>query len=157
MIRFYTCIQNSVSSIELKELLVDIVGDMGRIHMRFLRNKNNYRTFIENIYYARWAKGEIDLVHLSGASQKPYMATEVKWTDRPARDRKMLRHLQAFHDRHPGLKSCQVTTRTITEENEMENGLVVNMLPTSFEVYRVGRMLTELRDVMADFEVVEEE
>ena len=52
MIRFYTCIQNSVSSIELKELLVDIVGDMGRIHMRFLRNKNNYRTFIENIYYA---------------------------------------------------------------------------------------------------------
>jgi len=109
----------------------------------------------ERIYYARWATGEIDLVHLQGASQKPLNATEVKWTDRPARDRKMLRHLQAFHDRHPSLKGCQVTTRTVYDQIKMENGLTVRMLPTSMEVYEVGKMLTELRGDKAEMDLGE--
>jgi hypothetical protein len=38
---------------------------------------------IDQIYYARWANGEIDMVFLEQASQKPLWATEVKWSDRP--------------------------------------------------------------------------
>lgn len=99
----------------------------------------------EHMYYARWTEGEIDLVHLYSNTQKPYLITEVKWTDRPAHDRKMLRHLQTFYDRHSGLKGCQVTTRTLYGQVEMDNGLVVKMIPTSMEVYEVGKMMTELK------------
>jgi predicted AAA+ superfamily ATPase len=100
---------------------------------------------MDRIYYARWATGEIDLVRLYGSTQKPMLATEVKWTDRPAKDKRMLRHLNYFHKKHPGLRGFQVTTRTFTGEVKLSEDLTIQLRPTSVEVYEVGKMLTELK------------
>ncbi|MCC5847694.1 MAG: ATP-binding protein [Verrucomicrobia bacterium] len=100
---------------------------------------------MDRIYYARWDSGEIDLVHLSGRTQKPLLATEVKWSDRPAKDKRALRHLKVFRDKHPSLKDCQVTTRTVSAEVKLSETLTVRMRPTSIVIYEVGKLLLELK------------
>lgn len=52
LVRFYTTIFMTSSCMELREVICDVVGDMGRVHMRFLRSKHNYRVYMENIYYS---------------------------------------------------------------------------------------------------------
>lgn len=102
---------------------------------------------MDRIYYARWAAGEIDLVALDPLSQKPLWATEVKWTDRPAKDRKMLRHLKTFRDKHSSLQNCRITTRTVQQTIELADGFAVELKPTSLEVYDVGQMLLTNKDL----------
>lgn len=101
--------------------------------------------FMDRIYYARWGAGEIDLVYLSSQTQQPVMATEVKWTDRPIRDKKMLRHLQSFQKIHPGLKEIQVTTRSLADEVLLDDGMKIPLNPTSLVVWQVGKMITDLK------------
>ena len=100
--------------------------------------------FVDHLYYARWPAGEIDLVGLDPLSQKPAWATEVKWSDRPARDRKLLRHLGAFRAKHPTIKVCEMTTRTVHGKEMLADGSTVFLVPTSLAVYEVGKFLLEL-------------
>jgi hypothetical protein len=96
---------------------------------------------MDQLYYARWPKGEIDMVFLDQATQKPLWTTEVKWSDRPAKDPKQLRHLEAFREKHPKLKLCEVTTRTFQSQKTLNSGLSVTFTPTSLLVYEVGKFL----------------
>jgi predicted AAA+ superfamily ATPase len=96
---------------------------------------------IDQIYYARWGNGEIDMVFLDQATQKPLWATEVKWSDRPAKDPKQLRHLEAFMEKHPGLEFCEVTTRTYQSHKKLTSGLPAAFTPTSLLVYEVGKFV----------------
>jgi hypothetical protein len=96
---------------------------------------------MDQLYYARWPKGEIDMVFLDQATQKPLWTTEVKWSDRPAKDPKQLRHLEAFKEKHPNLKLCEVTTRTIQARKILSSGHSVTFTPTSLLVYEVGKFL----------------
>ena len=43
---------------------------------------------LSHLHYARWANGEIDIVSLDPAMQKPSWCVEVKWSDRPANEEK---------------------------------------------------------------------
>ncbi|MEI8235064.1 MAG: ATP-binding protein [Verrucomicrobiota bacterium] len=92
----------------------------------------------ENIHYARWNTGEIDMVALSAQDQQPSWCVEVKWTDRPAKDWDLLRHLSYFWKKHPGIAACTTTTRTILGMAEVD-GYSVRLLPTSLLVYSVGK------------------
>lgn len=96
---------------------------------------------MDQLYYARWPKGEIDMVFLDQATQKPLWTTEVKWSDRPAKDPKQLRHLEAFREKHPKLIFCEVTTRTIQSQKNLSSDLSVSFTPTSLLVYEVGKFV----------------
>ena len=98
---------------------------------------------IDQLYYARWPAGEIDIVSLDPKTQKPRWATEVKWSDRPARDSSQLRHLTSFRAKHPTLNHFQITTRTIHAPGQLADGTAVDLVPTSLEVYRVGKFLLQ--------------
>jgi len=53
-------------------------------------------TRLENMHYARWQSGEVDLVQLDRLQQKPLKAIEVKWTDRFAKSPHELKSLLSF-------------------------------------------------------------
>lgn len=99
---------------------------------------------VDHLCYARWPAGEIDLVGLDPLTQKPLWATEVKWSDRPAKDSKMLRHLATFRTRHPSVNLCEVTTRTIQAKGVLPDGSPVTLVPTAIAVYEVGKFLLEI-------------
>jgi len=98
---------------------------------------------MDQIYYARWGNGEIDMVFLDQATQKPLWTTEVKWSDRPAKDPKQLRHLEAFREKHPKLMFCEVTTRTIQFQKTLSSEPSVTFTPTSLLVYEVGKFVLQ--------------
>ncbi len=64
------------------------------------------------LFYARWNKGEVDLVILSPATQKPFGAIEVKWSDRPLEHPEELRGFREFISRHRGLTYAHIYTQS---------------------------------------------
>ncbi|MBI2069221.1 MAG: ATP-binding protein [Elusimicrobia bacterium] len=98
---------------------------------------------VKDIYYARWAEGEIDIVYLDSKAQKPRFVTEVKWTDRYAKDPAQLRHLASFRGKHPTLERCEVTTRTVRGVGKLPDGSPVELIPTSLAVYHLGKFLLD--------------
>jgi predicted AAA+ superfamily ATPase len=57
---------------------------MGRMVETAFVSQLVHSAAIDRLYYARWAKGEVDFVLLSPGTLKPQMAIEVKWSDRAA-------------------------------------------------------------------------
>jgi uncharacterized protein len=98
-------------------------------------------SYIESLHYARWKKGEIDLVSLDPA-QKPRFAVEVKWSDRAPNDAKEIKALLEFARVNPLARRPLVTTRTISEIKKM-NGIEVEFTPASLHCYTVGRNTLE--------------
>jgi predicted AAA+ superfamily ATPase len=63
-------------------------------------------------HYARWDKGEVDLVSLSPVTQKPVTAVEIKWSDRIAHPPfDGIRHIESFCDKN-GLAHAYILTKT---------------------------------------------
>lgn len=98
------------------------------------------------LYYARWNNGEIDIVSLARNSQKPQWMVEVKWSDRPLKDRSLVRHCVEFSQLHPTLKheSILVTTKTVTGQFEHE-GLKFRLLPSSLYAYTLGANILNIK------------
>lgn len=102
--------------------------------------------FLSHLHYARWATGEIDIVSLDPATQKPDWCVEVKWTDRPASDSKQLRHVIAFAKEHhfpedlPGNSAVTVTTKTFHAWKTVD-GVTIGFVPTSLYAYLLGKNL----------------
>ncbi|MHC9013979.1 ATP-binding protein [Stenotrophomonas bentonitica] len=67
-----------------------------------------------DLYYARWATGEVDIVSLDTRTQKPHWAVEVKWTDKPCSSLGELNSCVEFIEKNPNLhiKEMLVTSRT---------------------------------------------
>lgn len=68
-------------------------------------------TSMENIHYARWHNGEVDLVQMDKFQQKPLRAIEVKWTDRFANLPHELKSLLSFAGKH-NLREVTVLGKT---------------------------------------------
>ena len=98
-------------------------------------------SFIESLHYARWKKGEIDLVSLD-TKQRPRFAVEVKWSDRPPSDAKEIKALLEFARANPLARRPMVTTRTISDIKTI-NGIEVEFTPASLHCYTVGRNTLE--------------
>ena len=97
--------------------------------------------YIESLHYARWKKGEVDLVSLD-ARQKPRFAVEVKWTDRAWDDPREVKGLIEFARLHKLGRKPLVTTRTARGVKTID-GVEVEFAPTSLHCYTVGRNTLE--------------
>ena len=99
-----------------------------------------------SLHSTRWATGEVDMVSLDPSTQKPHWCVEVKWTDRPAKDVKQLRHVVAFAKEHHfansirGRHPAMVTTKTVHELRVIED-VPVAFVPTSLYAYVLGKNL----------------
>ncbi len=91
-----------------------------------------------DLFYARWSNGEVDMVCVSQAAQKPLWITEVKWSDRPFSVRSELDNCVEFVRRNPDVQQpVIVTTRTIEEDIEHAS-VRFELVPASLHAFRVG-------------------
>ncbi len=94
--------------------------------------------YIESLYYARWKRGEVDLVSLEPGTQRPRFAIEVKWSDRAAEDPKVLKQLALFAKQHTLKRAPLATTCTHSGSANVE-GVSIDLSPTALHCYTVGR------------------
>ena len=97
---------------------------------------------IDNLYYARWKKGEVDLVYVLSSTQKPEWCVEVKWSDRIVNNVSQLDALVEFTQNNILSLSPLVTTKTITDQFSIK-GVIVRFKPIAEYVYNVGKNLLE--------------
>jgi uncharacterized protein len=92
--------------------------------------------------YARWRKGEVDIVYLGADNMKPSWIGEIKWSDnyQSAPDHE-LKNLKYLFDRHDSIRTAILTTRTIRDTREL-SGRPLNVWPTALYSYMVGRNTT---------------
>lgn len=97
----------------------------------------------DELFYARWKEGEVDLVNLGRLQQKPVWGMEIKWSDRPFHDRRLLGNLVGFLKKH-SLDRGTITTRSVQENIEID-GITIRFVPNSLQAYTVGRnLLTQI-------------
>lgn len=99
--------------------------------------------FVDSLYYSRWRNGEVDLVSLD-ARQRPRFAVEVKWSDRPFDDPKLIKGLLEFAKKHQLERMPLVTTFSKNGVKEM-NGVSVEFMPCSLHSYTVAKNTLERR------------
>jgi len=94
-----------------------------------------------NVYYANWKegrkKGEVDIVGLDIARQKPAWAVEVKWSDRYFNETRELASLLNFMQNNH-LAQAIVTSITIQDVKRLK-GTTLHFVPASIYAYAVGR------------------
>jgi len=94
------------------------------------------------LHYARWQNGEVDIVSLDAADQCPSWAVEIKWSDRPYRNRDDLENCIAFAQKNPRLQQpILITSRTISAEDVHHRGVRFRFVPASLYAYSLGRRL----------------
>lgn len=100
---------------------------------------------IENLHYARWKTGEVDIVWLNIANQKPYWCVEVKWSDIPCTDSRMLEGVVEFCKKN-SLQDTLVTTKTLTQ-NGVIDGVPIRFKPSSIYTYTLGANILKFRSL----------
>ena len=102
---------------------------------------------LASLYYARWDKGEIDIVYLNSL-QKPSWFIEVKWTDRPFTDHKELNNCIEFRKKNPDIKTKRtlVTSKTIDDQLEYR-GDTFEFKPASLYAYTLGFNLLQRKEI----------
>ncbi len=94
------------------------------------------------IAYANWnegnkKKGEVDIVGINEAKQKPQWAVEVKWSNKPfANPSSELKSLETFMKTN-GLTHAIVTSISETGKKEMSYG-TLQFMPAACYAYTVG-------------------
>ena len=91
---------------------------------------------IDNLHYARWKSGEVDIVWLNIATQKPLWCVEVKWSDLPCNDSRMLKGVTAFAKQNE-LRDTLVTTKTISQSGVV-NDVNIRFEPSASYAYTLG-------------------
>lgn len=90
--------------------------------------------------YARWPRGEVDVVFLDPATQKAHWAGEIKWSDQISGNRdKELGHLRTLLTNQPSIRSGFITTKTVAQDSIVVAGRNVRIQPTALYCYTVGR------------------
>lgn len=88
-----------------------------------------------NIFYAKWNSGEVDMVMLN-KHQKPEWCAEIKWSNRFAKNVNELKNIKSFCKKNH-LEPVNVTSLDIDRKIE-HKGLVYNFFPASFYCFKVG-------------------
>jgi hypothetical protein len=103
-------------------------------------------SYVDSLYYARWARGEVDLVSLDPAGQRPRFAVEVKWSDRAFDDPKDIKGLLEFARLHTMHRTPLVTTISKSGVRNF-GGVAVEFCPVSLHCYTVAKNTLERRRV----------
>ncbi len=99
------------------------------------------QNFITNLHYARWPRGEVDIVGLfSSGGEKNILAVEIKWSDRPATHSGEIKGLVSFAQANQLMHGPLVTTKTVSGDRTVE-GVTVRFQPSSIYCYTVGKNL----------------
>ncbi|MCB1659434.1 MAG: ATP-binding protein [Pseudomonadales bacterium] len=103
-----------------------------------------HSTGLDNLYYARWDKGEVDIVHINDSTQKPNWLLELKWSDLPYEDNRKLESLLHFACLHQEtlITPLLVTTKTITANKELDGQRVI-YLPNSIYAFLLSTNLVQ--------------
>ncbi|MDP6969824.1 MAG: ATP-binding protein [Gammaproteobacteria bacterium] len=111
----------------------DVMGTLTEtaIFSQWFHNEN-----IDKLHYARWKTGEVDIVWLDNANQKPDWCVEVKWSDLPCTDSRMLSSVIEYVKKN-NLPDALVTTKTIKQEGNFD-GVSVRFQPSSSYTYTLG-------------------
>ncbi len=86
--------------------------------------------------YARWDKGEIDMVGLDLKTTKPAWAAEIKWSNSAYNHYSELKTLTSFCNNHK-LTDTIITTIDIMDQKQIA-GVSVNFIPCALYAYNVG-------------------
>lgn len=97
------------------------------------------------LHYARWSKGEVDIVALS-PGQKVNFAIEVKWSDRFAGHPQDLKSLITFCHEH-NLPSAMVISRSAYAVKKYQN-VSLNFIPASLYCYFLGYNVIHHRQLL---------
>lgn len=90
-----------------------------------------------NPYYARWGKGEVDMVGIDNGSLKPIWALEIKWSNRYLEKPNELKSLIDFCNTNE-LETALVTTIDEKEQKEY-SGVHLQFVPCATYAYNVGK------------------
>ena len=97
-----------------------------------------------DFYYANWTKGrekgEVDIVWVDSATQKPYSLAEIKWSDRYAENPTELKSLFKFLEANKNIRKIIVTSKTQTTQYQIEGGLI-QFAPAAIYAYWVSDYL----------------
>ncbi len=86
--------------------------------------------------YARWERGEIDMVGLDLKDNKPIWAVEIKWSNKAYNYIEEIKTLLSFCEKHK-LTDTFVTTLDKSGQREANN-ISVNYVPSSVYAFNVG-------------------
>lgn len=89
-----------------------------------------------NLHYARWNSGEVDMVYVPTATQQPDWCVEVKWSDLPCTDARRLKGLIDFVKKN-SLSYARVTTKTVKQDSWID-GVHVHFIPSAAYTYTLG-------------------
>lgn len=95
-----------------------------------------------SIYYARWNRGEVDIVYL-GPKEKPVWCVEIKWSNRFAENPSELKNVKMFCQQHK-LDLAIVTTINIEKKVKLNN-LTYYFFPASQYCYSVGKNIIDFK------------
>lgn len=98
--------------------------------------------FIENIYYARWKNGEVDIVACDQKSQKPIWTVEVKWSDRYFDNPAELSALIDFFAKNK-MKFPPVITTITKRGSKIFNDITLEFIPSSIYCFTVGKNIVQ--------------
>ena len=89
-----------------------------------------------NPWYARWNKGEVDMIGLDKKDLKPLWALEIKWSDRYVSKPEELKSIIRFCLDN---KLTQALVTTISLQQVIDHqGITLNFIPASAYAYTVG-------------------
>lgn len=91
---------------------------------------------IDNLHYARWNTGEVDIVWLNFATQKPIWCVEVKWSDQPCSDSRLLKGVISYA-KNNGIMNMKVTTKTISKTGSFDD-VKIKFQPSATYAYTLG-------------------
>jgi len=107
-----------------------------------------HTTSFRRLRYARWKKGEVDIIYL-GPDDKPTWIGEIKWSDRIGNHfSEQVSSMEVLLGKHKSIGASFFTTRTITRRDELM-GRPLNICPSAFYCYMVGRNITARLDQIA--------
>lgn len=94
------------------------------------------------LYYARWKKGEIDIVYLDPVNQSASWIVEVKWSDRPYQYSSELDNCVDFVSKNPKISQpILITSRTIEDKILSYKGVDFHFKPASLYAYELSANL----------------
>lgn len=96
--------------------------------------------FVDNLYYARWKDGEVDIVACDKTSQKPFWIVEVKWSDRFFSHPENLTSVVEFVSKND-IKNAPLVTSYSKTGRKKVNKIDIKFSPSSLYCYTVGKNL----------------
>lgn len=129
---------------------MDVGSDaMGHLVETAIYSQWLHSQVIDNLYYARWSAGEVDIVHLDKSTQKPSWIVEVKWSDRVVTKHSELDSCVEFV-RSTNLETEGALFTTKTESGYIEyQGIQFELVPSAIYAYTVGANNLGVRNFFA--------